>query len=613
MNIAVCIKQVPWIDQVRFDPERKTIVREGVNLLMNSLDRRALTEAIRTRERFGGQITVLTMGPPQARDILIEALATGADRAIHLQDRAFAGADTLATARALARALQQAGPFDLIFCGRFSIDAETGQVGPEVAELLDLPQATNIQAAEFDAAGRTVRVRRETEEGVEVLDLPLPALLTAGEWLNRPLRPTPDQVAAAQERPVETWTAADLGGDPALFGMSGSPTYVTEVRTLPNERAQVRIDGSDPDAAAAQLVEYLVRRGLFTPWQRAVPRAVALRQKDSDPARAVWVMAETALGRLKHVTLELLGKATDLADRLQGEVAAVLVGSGVAGLVGEAAAYGADRVYVADSPALAHFDTETYARVLSNALQVHQPAAVLFPATVNGRDLAPRIAARLGLGLTGDCIDLEIDGDGRLVQLKPAFGGNIVAPILSRTRPALATVRPGVFQRLTPDPARQAAVVTLPVPAASSGRVRFVESLPIQGASGVDLDDAEVVVGVGNGIGTPEHLPLLHDLARALGGTIAASLRAVANGILPGPLQVGLTGRAIAPRFYLAVGIRGTLTHMMGVQKAETIIAINQDPDAEIFTACDVGIVGDFRQIVPALTRAVVQARAAGK
>lgn len=612
MNIAVCMKQVPQINEIRFDQERKTIVRDGVGLLMNSLDRRALTEAILARQRFGGQVTVISMGPTQARSMLIEALATGADRAIHLVDRAFAGADTLATSRALARALEKAGPFDLVFCGRFSIDAETGQVGPEVAELLGLPQATNIQTAEFDETGQTVRVRRETEDGFEVLDLRLPALLTAGEWLNRPLRPTPEEVAAAQERTVDTWTASDLGGDPADYGLSGSPTYVAEIRTLPNNRELHRIDGADPEAAANRVVEYLLGRGLFTPWQRAVPRPIASNRRNPDSSRTVWVVAELVQGRLKNVTLELLGKATELADHLHAEVAAVLLGSEVAELAQDIAAHGADRVYVADSPALAHYDTEAYAGILIDAIQTHHPQVVLLPATNNGRDFAPRIAARLGLGLTGDCIDLEIDGQRRLVQLKPAFGGNIVAPILSRTLPAMATVRPGVFQRSAPDSSRQAVVERLPVRATTSGRVRLVENVPVEGASGIELDDAEVVVGVGFGLGTPENLPLVSDLARALDGTISASLRAVGSGILPGPLQVGLTGRAIAPRFYIAVGVRGALNHMIGVQKAETIIAINNDPEADIFKACDFGVVGDLQEVVPALTSAVLRAKEKG-
>ena len=240
------------------------------------------------------------------------------------------------------------------------------------------------------------------------------------------------------------------------------------------------------------------------------------------------------------------------------------------------------------------------------------PAAVLIPATINGRDLAPRVAARLSLGLTGDCIDLEVNDEGQLVQLKPAFGGNIVAPILSRTHPALATVRPGVFSRTEPNAAKQAAVVNLPVPE-TSGRARVVEHLPVEGASGIELDDAEIVIGVGQGIAGPENLPIVQELAGALNGTISASLRAVANGILPGPLQVGLTGRAIAPRFYLAVGVRGALYHMIGVQKAETIVAINNDPEADIFKASDIGIVGDFKDIVPAVTRAVLRAKESGK
>lgn len=614
MNIAVCLKQVPNVNEIQFDHERKTIIREGVGVQMNSLDRRALTEAIRARERFGGAVTVITMGPPQARDMLVEALATGADRAIHLLDRAFAGSDTLATARALAATLTKAGPFDVVLCGRFSVDAETGQVGPEVAELLDLPQATNIQGVEWDESGRSLRVRRETEEGLDVLEVRLPALLTAGEWLNRPIRATPEQIAATKEQPnIDTWSAADLGGDAAQYGLSGSPTYVSEIRSLPNDRAKLVIDGSDPDAAANQTVEFLLNRGLFTFWQRSLPRQAATNDQPVDRTQAVWVVAELAHGRPKNVTIELLGKAAELADQLGGEAAAVVLGANIQGLAPELAAHGAGHVYLADHPALAQFDTELYSAVLSDAIQTHRPAAVLFPATVNGRDIAPRVAARLGLGLTGDCIGLEVDGERRLVQLKPAFGGTIVAPILSRTRPAMATVRPGVFSLAAPNPDREIVVEALPVVSLGSGRVRFIESLPIEGASGVELDDAESVVGVGAGIGGADNLPLIQSLADALDGTIAASLRVVGTGILPGPLQLGLTGRAIAPRYYIAVGIRGALNHMIGVQKAGTIVAINNDPTADIFKSCDFGIIGDLNEVVPALTKAVLRAKESGE
>ncbi|MCX6023768.1 MAG: electron transfer flavoprotein alpha/ beta subunit, partial [Chloroflexi bacterium] len=415
MNIAVCIKQVPFIYDVKFDAEKKTIVREGVQLVMNSLDRRAITQALIAREQFGGTITVLSMGPDQARNVLYEAMATGADRAILLSDRAFAGSDTLATARALALALKKAGPFDLIFCGRFSVDAETGQVGPEVAELLDLPQATNVRGVEFSPEGDAVTVQREIEEGYETLRFKLPALITAGEWLNTPRRATPDQIAEAKNRPVEVWSAADLSEDTSIFGLSGSPTYVHEIRSLEPARDGHIVQGDDPEAAAAELVRYLQGRGLFTPWERSVAKAPSGRSVSADPAKAIWVVAELLNGHPKGVTLELLGKAAELAEQSGGEVVAVVVGADVAPAVAELTAYGADRVLVAEGPDLGHYDTEQYTALLTGAIQARQPGVVLLGATVDGRDLAPRVAARLSLGLTGDCVDLELDAEGALV------------------------------------------------------------------------------------------------------------------------------------------------------------------------------------------------------
>ena len=610
MNIVVCVKQVPNINEVKFNPETKTIVREGVMLQLNSLDRRAITQAVQLKEKHGGSITVITMGPLQAKAVLTEALACGADRAIHLLDRAFAGSDTLTTARTLATAIKKLD-FDLVLCGRFSIDAETGQVGPEVAEFLGIPQVTNLRRLlQSSEDGKTLVVDREVDDGTERLEVQLPCLGTAGEFLITVVRPTPEQLEAAQALPIEVWTAADLGLSESQTGTAGSPTAVSEIRELVLPREKRVVSEADPAAAARQVAEYLLAKGLFTPWQRAAAQTQSSRSREGlRPDRAVWVVAELVHGQPRNVTLELLGKGSELATHLKSELATVLMGKDVAHLSSILGAYGADRVYLADDASLANYSTEAYAKVLADAITHYHPYAVLVPSTVNGRDLAPRVAARLGLGLTGDCIGLEIDEQERVVQLKPAFGGNIVAPILSRTLPALATVRPGMFAKVAPEPGRATAVERLAVDYIPSGRVRLLKFKEVIGASGVNMDDAEVLVGVGAGVGDEEGLTLCSQLAETLDGTVSASLRAVSARILPGPLQVGLTGRMVAPRFYIAVGIRGAMNHMMGVQKAETIVAINNDPEADIFKTCDFGVVGDFRLVVPALTHALQEAK----
>lgn len=610
MNIVVCVKQVPNVAQIKFNPETKTIVREGVTLLTSSLDRRAVSQAIKLKEAYGGTVTVVTMGPPQAKSVLAEALAAGADRAVHLLDRAFAGSDTLATSRALAAAIRKIG-FDLVICGRFTNDSETGQVGPEVAELLGVPQATNARKVDYDPEGNKLVVHREVEEGLEGWELQLPCLITAGEFLILPLRPMPDQIEAAMATPMEVWTAADLGLAPEEVGTAGSPTSVSEIREVQTPRGKQVVSGLNPDDAAGQLVDYLLNNGLFTAWrQRATSPVPARRSGAPQTGRAVWVVADIAQGRPRGVTLELLGKGAELADRLNSELAAVLIGHKVAFLASTLAAYSADRVYLADHPDLAHYHTQRYAQVLAEAITQHKPYAVLFGATVNGRDLAPRVAARLGLGLTGDCIGLEIDEQDRLVQLKPAFGGNIVAPILSRTTPAMATVRPGVLDRLLPIEGRKTLVEPLPVGSWQEDHASHLGLEVTAGEAGIGLEEAEVLVGVGAGVSRREDVLLLRELAETLGGSISASLRTVANGVLPGSLQVGLTGRAVAPRFYIAVAISGAQNHMLGVQKAEHIIAINNDPEAPIFKSCDFGVVGDYTEVIPAFLNKVKAARA---
>ena len=224
--------------------------------------------------------------------------------------------------------------------------------------------------------------------------------------------------------------------------------------------------------------------------------------------------------------------------------------------------------------------------------------------------MAPRVAARLKVGLTGDCIGLDVDASGRLVQLKPAFGGNIVAPILTKTQPAMATVRPGMLQNAEPDFSRSAVVVPVPVDPLTPSRTRVLET-EINASVGVELDNAQVVIGIGMGLDSPQNLAVVHELAATLDAPLVATRRVVDAGWLPRQVQVGLTGRSIAPQLYVALGIGGKFNHMVGVQRAGLIVAVNNNPAAEIFKQADYGIVGDWAQMVPALVRALKQARQA--
>ncbi len=601
MNVIVCVKQVPDVADLKFDNQRKVLIREGVKNVLNPFDRRAIAEAIRIRSKSGGEVTAITMGPPQAIEALFECLAVGADKAAHLQDRAFAGADTLATARTLALAIKRM-PFDLILCGRHSVDAETGQVGPEIAELLGIPHVTGVSNLSFDCAPGFLIAERETDEGFETIECQLPALITAAERLGRPVKIGESDLEAVRNRTVEVVTAADLAADASGFGQSGSPTWVSEIFSLERPRRGVIMEG-DVHQIAETLAERLCERGLFCGWGdlKAGMNLVIDRRAEFVPARAIWAVGEVTDGELRGVSFELLGKGQDLARKLGGELAAVLIGKNVSRHAAELAAHGADRVYLIEGERFADYNPIHYAGAMTEAIEQLKPHIVLIPSTGNGRDYAPRVAARLGLGLTGDCVDLELNERYELVQYKPAFGGQIIAPIFSKTYPQMATVRPGMLERLQPNPSRTCPIEHIDVGHIRDSSYRVLASSIVAGSASTELDDAEVVLCVGMGIGSPENLPVINSLAHVLDAAVGATRRVVDKGWIPRQQQIGLTGRCVAPKLYFAIGVRGAFNHTIGIKRAEIIVAINNDPQAEIFQIADYGIAADFAEVVPAL------------
>ncbi len=609
MKIAVCIKQVPVVSLLKFDNETRRVVRDGVPSEVNPFDVLGMSLAANLKQAHDAEVVVFTMGPPQARDALVQCLAMGADSAVHLNDRAFAGSDTLATARALALALAR-DEYDLIICGRNSVDAETGQVGAEIAEMLDLPQVSTVRHLELDASGdgAALVAERVTDEGHDVVRCALPALITVTEDVAPEIYPRRAERQAAAEKPVETLTAADLSDDMSVFGTDGSPTWVSEIYSIEPEREGIVVRDKAADEAVGELMAYLDRRGAFDGGgggessESVAPRGE--RRKLGDMG-AIWVLAETLGGELRPIALELLGRSCELADALGTCVEAVLIGDDVEGHAAALTAYGADAVWVADDRRLADYEVSQYTGVLTDAIREHSPYAVLLGSTVMGRELAARLAGRLSLGLTGDCIGLEVDGEGRLVQLKPAFGGNIVAPILSNTKPFMATVRPGLLTPVAPDDGVEAVVRRLSLDGLGESRVQVVERVADESAEGAELDSAHTIVSVGKGIGGPENLPLLRELADALGAPLGATRDVTELGWLPRQYQIGLSGKSVSPNLYFAVALSGVFNHTVGIGKAGTVVAINSSARAPIFQSADFGIVGDYAEVVPELVRAL--------
>lgn len=339
--------------------------------------------------------------------------------------------------------------------------------------------------------------------------------------------------------------------------------------------------------------------------------------------KGVYVFAQQVDGEVSGIAYELLGKAKDLAKDLDTDVTAVLLGSGVMGLADGLAEYGADKVIVVDDKELEVYRTEPYAHALSSVINEYKPEIMLVGATAIGRDLVPRVSARVATGLTADCTVLEI-GDftdmatkevlpKQLLMTRPAFGGNTIATIACPyNRPQMATVRPGVMQKIAPITGAKANVIEYNPGFTPDNK--YVEILEVvkSVADTVDIQDAKILVSGGRGVGSEENFKLLQDLADVMGGTVSCSRAVVENGWMPQERQVGQTGKTVRPSVYFAIGISGAIQHVAGMEEADIIVAINKDETAPIFDVADYGLVGDLNKIVPQLTE-MLKAEMAGK
>ncbi|HTK16265.1 MAG TPA: FAD-binding protein [Acidimicrobiia bacterium] len=587
MRIAALVKQIPKFEEMELGPDGR-LRRDGIDLELNPYCRRAVSKAVElAADRPGSEVVVFTLGPPPAEDSLREAIAWGLDRdvnicGVHMTDRVFAGSDTLATARALAAALTREGPFDLVLTGRNSVDADTGQVGPELAELLDLPFLTGVRHLEIK--GTRVEARCEHDDGWMQAEVELPAVLSCAERLCEPAKVDPPERAAVPSERIRRLTAADLG--PGPWGADASPTWVGPVKVMAVSRARM----SRPDAPLAEQVRAAVhmlhergalRQGASDAHTTTVP---SRRAGTSQPAIAVVAEPDRS-----HATRELLGVAARLAAEIDGHVVAITVEDPKPHVLG---AWGTDAIVHLSGPNV----EEDVALAVTDWAEAQRPWAIVTGSTAWGREVAARVAARLGAGLTGDAVDLEV-GDGRLIAWKPAFGGQLIAAIGATSAVQMATVRAGMITAPAPRMnASEPDVRTIAM--ATLGRVRVLARTRDD-----DLDalaEAATVVGVGRGV-PPNEYGTLDPLLAMLDAELAATRKVTDEGWLPRSRQVGITGRSIAPRLFVSIGASGKFNHAVGIRAARTVLAINNDPTAPIFDAADAGIVGDWHVVLPLL------------
>ncbi len=628
MNYIVLVKQVPDIKNIpneAWDWEKGTLKRGLLDNICNELDKQALAFALRMREKHDGKTVSLTMGPPFAEEVLRYSLSIGADAGVLLTDRKLGGADTAATAYPLAQAIRKiekeifkGDKNYIIVSGMQSVDGDTAQVPPQIAEELGIVHIAYATSFNFDNG--KPRIERITRRGTETVSpVNYPCMVTVTSW-TQPLNASFSRTRWAYSQKLYQWSAADVNADESRIGLTGSRTTVFRIFSPKEVSKRTCIFENDMGKFVRMLKEAYASKLESTEEEVKEPTYHLPEGEKPSYKGDVWVYVEHEGEEINPASFELLGKASELAGQLNEKVGAVLLGKDVKGLAKELIAYGADKVYIAEHELLENFLPVPYAKAVSELVEKYKPQMMLFSATPLGRELAPRVAYRTGSGLTADCTGLDIvdfkRGKQELIavlrQTRPALGGNIMAAIITQnSRVQMSTARPGVMQALQPDSKRSGGIIEYALALTESDLgARIISSELRQLTSGIA--EAGVIACGGAGCKTKESFnkyipPLANSLGKFLGqeGMVGASRAAVELGFIDRSHQVGQTGQTVKPRVYVAVGISGAVQHLTGMQNSDIIVAINKEPKAPIFKVADFGIVGNMEDVVPELIKAL--------
>lgn len=583
MRILVCMK--PAVDtETAVMKDSFLIDRERSSVSLNPSDCAALEQALTLKERQGGEITVVTMGGGEALSLLRQVSPFDVDRLIHISDRKYAGSDTLATAKILARAAEKLGAFDLILMGRRSIDGETGHVGPETAALLGIPCITNVTGLWVE--GTCVRCERLLERKCIKAETMLPAIVTVCGGANR-LRPVSLLgMRRAKNAEIKTVSNDVLSMEENEIGLEGSPTRIKDLIT-PEFTKKKTVFYDTPEEGA-----------------KAILRAVSANHEKKNETGAIDGRRRCSglHGVFVHEYDEesfLAGRALLHHAKNSGcRTVCILVGQGGVEVIKKLAEAGAEETHVLQMED--DGDDCFIAGKVSELMKGLPLESLVFAATIRGRAIAPACAGICGLGITADCTSVEYKEDGTLVQCRPTFGGTKLAKILSRTRPQLATIRPGVY----PLPPQET------VSESDGGTVRFfgptkrgrVKVLAEEMLFAQNVCDAKGIVAGGKSVGR-EGFRLLSEIAEGLGYSIGGSRAAVDGGMVAYSSQIGQTGSVVRPEVYIAFGISGAVQHIVGMKDSLFVIAVNTDRQARIFDYADIGIRCGFRETAEALLK----------
>jgi len=601
MNIVVCIKQVVDTNDIKWT-KNNTIDREGVQSIINPCDVLAIETALRLKNE-NTKITVITMGPPQAKDALKTALAMGCDDAYLLSDKKFSGADTVATSRTLAAAIEHIQPnFDLVICGQFASDGDTAQTGPSIAQKLSIEQITYVsEIAKLDANQKTITAQRNADEQIELVQSPLPALICVCDCPFEARNILIDGYIKAQNTEIKTLNADDLNLSREDVGIKGSPTYVSKAFRAVSIREKNIVKSTD--LKDSNLTDFLIETiDKFKNDLNSKPEKTENTQEHHEQCEYknnILIWGETNQDdEFLDVVYQLTSKATELAENIENcKISIITTGSNTQNYIEQLAQYGANELITLNNELLKTYNTQNYASAILQYLEQTPATIFLIGATKQGRDLAPQISSALNTGLTADCTNLEIYENSKLAATRPTFGGELMATILCKTTPQMATVRAGVFSTKTLKNPSAIQHTNYNIQISKPSLKKIIKTTPVIKDENT-LENAKIILAGGKGLKDKHTFQKLRKLAKLLNAKVGATRKAVDAGLAEHNEQIGQTGKTVQPEIYIAFGISGAIQHCVGVDKAKKIIAINTNENAAIAQNADLTIIANAKDII---------------
>lgn len=635
LKVISLMKQVPLPTEMRMGADG-LMDRTKAKSIINVDCSFGLEQGLQIKNQVpDAELIVVSMGPPSFEQSLRKAISMGYDRVALLSDRRLGGSDTFATGLALATLLKNVilpknsqEPY-IIFAGRQTSDGDTAHVPSQVAENLGIPQATFVEHVEYH--GSYLKVRRMIEGGHQTLKIPIPCVISVAPTSIPARRPSLADTIKSRQAQLEVYNIDQIQLTPEFVGLNGSPTVVSKVVNIERNRSSVimvdegNIDKSldkltavfdDAASSPSPLAQKKNTEDAPAPAEQPAKPSEFPRVDFRKGASGILTWIELHGKTPARSSIEILNPARKLADQLKAPVVAVIIGDNVASLAPQVIAHGADEVIVVNHPRLKEYSILPFAAVIAQIAKERRPEIALFGATTSGRELAPRLASRLKAGVTADCTILKI---GEFVNkrlksvfypcleaIRPTYGESKLATIIGFWCPQMATARPGTFEALPADLTRKGKVSEFHPQLSDKDFMVEILDTDRKEVGGQSLFSADIIIAGGRPCGELDEFKLIKDLVAALQekgikADWGATRQAVDHGYAPYPRQIGQTGKTVRPKVYVAIGISGAIQHTCGIKESGKIIAINQDPKANIFNSADYGITGDYLQAVPIL------------